>query len=83
MASRSETHKTLSLLFARDGCLPACILNNAKEVIQGMFYQKLKDAACYLIQLEPYTPWSNAAEREIKELKKGADHELLMSRAPK
>ena len=31
-------------------------------------------------QLEPYTPW-NAAEREIKDPKKGADHKLLESRA--
>ena len=34
-------------------------------------------------QLEPYTPWSHAAEREIKELKKGASCKLLLSRAPK
>ena len=34
-------------------------------------------------QLESYTPWSNAAEREIKELKKGAGGKLLKSRAPK
>ena len=43
----------------------------------------LKDAACYLKQLESYIPWSNAAEREIKELKKGVGHTLLSSRAPK
>ena len=52
-------------------------------MIQVKFHQKLKEAACHLKQLEPYTPWSNAAEREIKELKNGADHELLWSRAPK
>ena len=34
-------------------------------------------------QLEPYIPWSNATERKIKELKKGAGHKLLQSRAPK
>ena len=50
---------------------------------QGKFYEKLKDAACHLKQLEPYTPWSNAAEIEIKELKKGAGHKLLQSRASK
>ena len=45
MASRSEAHDTLSLLFARDGILPACICNNAKEKVQCKFQQKLKDAA--------------------------------------
>ena len=59
--------------------------NNAREMVQVKFYQKLKDAAYHLKQLEPYTSWSNAAEREreIKELKKGAGHKLLRSRAPK
>ena len=81
MASTSEAHETLSLLFARDGVPPACICNNAREMIQGKFHQKLKDAACHLKQLELYTPWSNAAERK-KELKRGAGHKLLRSKVP-
>ena len=52
-------------------------------MIQGKFYQKLKDAACHLKQLEPYTTCLNAAEREVKELKKRADHKLLWSRESK
>ena len=52
-------------------------------MIQGKFCQKLKDTACHMKQLEPYTPWLNAAEREIKELEKGAVCKLLWSRAPK
>ena len=39
--------------------------------------------ACILKQLEPYTPWSHATERGIKELEKGAGQKLLQSRAPK
>ena len=72
MASKSEAHETFSLLFSRDGVLPACICNNTKEMKQDTFYQKLKDAACHLKHLEPYTPWSNAAKRKIKDLKKVA-----------
>ena len=71
ITSRSEAHETLSLLFARNDVLPACICNNAKEILQGKFYQKLKDAACQLKQLEPYTPWSNDEKRGTKELQKG------------
>ena len=82
MASRSEAYKTLLLLFAEDGVLPACICNNAK-MIKSKFYKKLKNSACHLKWLESNTPWSNAEEREIKELKKGAGHKLLQSRAPK
>ena len=82
MTFRCEALETLSLLFARDGATPACICDNAKDLIQGKFHQKLKEAACHLKQLEPYTPQSNAAERENKQLKKGAGCKLLRSRAP-
>ena len=81
MASRSEVHETLLLLFAQDIVLPACISCNAKEMIQGN--QKLNNAASQSKQLESYTPWSNAVESKIKDLKKGAGHKLLWSRAPK
>ena len=83
MASKSEAHETLLLLFVRNGVPPTCICNNAMEMIQGKFQQKLKEAACHLKQLEPCIPWSNAAEREIKELKTGAGCKLLKSRALK
>ena len=63
MASR-KTHEILLLLFARDRVLPACICDNAKEMIQGKFCQKLKDAACYLTQLEPYTPCGQMLQKE-------------------
>ena len=45
MTSRSEVQETLSMLFARGGVQPACTCNSAKEMIQGNFYQKLKDDA--------------------------------------
>ena len=48
MTSRSEAHETLWLQFATDGVLPACISDNAKEMVQGKLYQKVKDAACHL-----------------------------------
>ena len=83
IASRSEAHETLSLLYVKDGVPPTCIYNNARELIQRKFHQKLKNAACHLKELEPYTPWSKAGEREIKELKKGAGYKMLQTRAPK
>ena len=62
MASRSERHETLPLLFVRNNVLPTHRYDNAKEMIQGKFYEKLKDAACQLKQLESYTPFTNDAE---------------------
>ena len=83
MTFRSEAHETLLLLFARDGVPPACICNNGQEMVKGKLYHKFKDVACHLKQLEDYTPWSTATEREINDLKKGVGHKLLRSRAPK
>ena len=48
MTYRSEIHETLSFLFARNCVLPACIYDNAKEMVQDQFHEKLKDAACHL-----------------------------------
>ena len=45
MASKSEAHEILPLLFARDGVPLACICDTAKEMIQGKLYQKLKDVS--------------------------------------
>ena len=41
IASRMQAHETLLLLFTQDGVPPAYICNNAKEMIQGKFCQKL------------------------------------------
>ena len=57
-------------------------LQQCQGNVQGKFHQKLKGGACHLNQLQPYTPWSNSAERKIKELKKGAGCKLLQSIAP-
>ena len=77
-----ELRSKAQLLFARDGVLPTCICNDSKEIIQGTFYQKLKDALSHLKQLEPFILWSKAADRKIKELMKEASSKLMQSRAP-
>ena len=64
MKLKSEAHETLLLLFQLDGLMPAIICGNAKEIILGELNIKLKESSCPLRQTEPYTPWSNAAERE-------------------
>ena len=48
MASRSEAHETLSLLFAREGVPSPYFWHKVKEMIKGKFYQKIKDTAFYL-----------------------------------
>ena len=57
----------------------AIICHNVKEMFLGEFNRKLKEALYHLRQTEPFNPWSNAAKREIKELKKGSDRKLITS----
>ena len=45
-------------------------------MILGEFSRKLNKASGHLRQKEPFTPWSNAAKREIKELKKDSSWKL-------
>jgi hypothetical protein len=59
------------------------IIDGAKEMKLGEFAQKCKEAHCYLQSMEPYSPWSNSAKREIRELKKGAARKLTQSGAPR
>ena len=63
--------------------LPAIICDNAKEMILGEFNNELNETSCHLRQTKPVTPWLNAAEREIKELKKGYERKMIKSRGPK
>ena len=59
------------------------IVDNAKEMKFGEFVQTCKEALCYLQGTKPYSPWSNSAESEIRELKKGAARKLTRSGAPR
>ncbi len=49
---------------------------------EDKFCRKLVDAHCQLKQTEPYSPWQNATEREIKELKKGVGRKMLLLGMP-
>ena len=83
MRQKSQAHEALSVLFSREGVPNAIVTDDAKEMQKGKFAQKCRDADTDLRQLEPFTPWANAAEREIKELKRGAGRKLVSSKCPK
>eukprot|EP00804_Cyclotella_cryptica_P023948 CCRYP_010054-RA/>CCRYP_010054-RA protein AED:0.31 eAED:0.32 QI:0/0/0/1/0.5/0.33/3/0/420 len=58
------------------------IVDGAKEMRLGEFARKCKEASCLLQSTEPYSPWSNSAECEIRELKKGAARKLTRGPSP-
>ena len=83
MAKKSQAHEGLSLLLQREGAPNTMIMDGAKEQVMGMFRRKCREAGVHVKQTEPYTPWSNAAESAIRELKKGVGRQMVRSKAPK
>ena len=77
MTRKGEAHETLSLLFHRDGVPPTMVLDGSKEQCLGNFKRKLREADCHLRQTEPYTPWQQAAEGCIRELKRGVSRKMI------
>jgi len=82
MKLKSDAHDLLSLLFQRDGVPPKMIMDGSKEQTLGRFKKKCQDADCRIKQTEPYSPWQNAAESAMRELKKAAGQKMVRDGAP-
>jgi len=48
------------------------VLDGLKEQCHGNFKRKLREADCHLRQTKPYSPWQQADEGCIRELKQGS-----------
>ena len=73
---KSKAHEALSLLFQWNGLQQVITHENAKEIVLVKFNRKLNEAF-HLRYKEPFTPWSNAAEKKIKEQKKDSIRKLI------
>ncbi len=83
MKTKSKAHEALSLKFQRESVPPSMVMDGWKEQTLGKFCWKLVDAHCELKYTTLYSPWQNATEREIKELKKGLWRNMLAAGAPR
>lgn len=45
------------------------VMDGAKAQVMGEFRRKLREAGMHCKQTEPISPWMNACEGEIRELK--------------
>jgi len=81
--SKGEAHETLSLLFHRDGVPPAMVTDGSKEKTLGDFRRKLREADCHPGVTEPYSPWQQAAEGCIREVKRGSSRKMISMGSPK
>jgi hypothetical protein len=83
MTRKGEAHETLSLLFHCDGVPPNMVLDGSKEQTKGDFIRKLREADCHARQTEPYSPWQQAAEGCIGELKPGVSCKMIKTGSPR
>jgi hypothetical protein len=83
MTRKGEAHETLSLLFHCDGVPPTMVFDGLKEQCKGDFKRKLCEADCHARQTEPYSPWQQAAEGCIRELKQGVSRKMIKTGSPR
>ena len=76
MKLKSDAYNSLLLLFQHDGVLPKMIMDGSKEQTLGRIKKKCQDADCRIKQTKLYSPWQNAAESAIRELKKAAGRKI-------
>jgi hypothetical protein len=83
MTRKGEAHENLSLLFHRDGVPPTMVFEGLKDQCQGDFKRKLCKADCHAKQTEPYSPWQQAAEGCIREMKWGVSRKMIKTLSPR
>ena len=82
MKAKSDAHKALPLLFNETGVPHTMIVDNALEQIHGNFRKRVSEVGAVLKQIEPYSPWQNAAEGCIRELKKATARAQAKAQSP-
>ena len=83
MRKESEAHHSLSKFFKDTGVPTKMVMDGARAQVHGDFRKKCKESDCPVHQTEPYSPFSNAAEAAIRELKKTTGRAMTTSRCPK
>ena len=82
MRNKSDAHEGLSSMAQRDGVPFVIVTDGSKEQTLGPFRRKAKEMDCHVVQMEPHSPWQNAAELVIRELKRSSGRKALRKRSP-
>lgn len=82
---RAESDAPLALEdFVKNVGIPNVLVSdNAKAEIKGKFKGKTSEFNIHTRSTEPYSPWQNRAEGEIKEFKKMVRRMLFLSHTPR
>ena len=82
MKKKSDAHEGLSAMAHGDGVPPLIVMDGAKEQTMGEFRRKARQMGIHVKQTEPYSPWQNAAEGAIREVKRGAGRKMARKKSP-
>jgi hypothetical protein len=77
-----DAHHTLDDFFHRYGVPTNLISDNAKELTQGEFARKARQAQCPIDLTDTYSPWQTRAESEIRELKRLSGRWMAKKKSP-
>jgi hypothetical protein len=58
------------------------VFDGSEEQYQGDFKRKLCEADCHARQTKPYSPWQQATEGCIHELKRGVSRKMIKDHLP-
>jgi hypothetical protein len=83
MKCKGDAHETLFFVLQRDGVPPTMVTDDSKEQTKREFRCKLKEADCHPQVTEPNSPWQQAAEGCIHELKRGSSRKMIKTESPK
>ena len=72
----------LSLLAQRDGVPHTIVMDGVKEQVMGEFRKKAREMGAQVKQTEPRSPWQNAAEGAVREVKLGAGRKKARTQKP-
>jgi hypothetical protein len=83
MKKESDVHETVDEVFHRFGVPNSLISDQAKSLTQSKFKPKARQAGCPCDVTDPYSPWMNSAEGEIREVKRMAGGWQVAKQSPR
>ena len=82
MRTKGDAHHALQLMAQRNGVPSKMIMDNSFEQTLGEFRRKCQRMGTQIRRTEKFSPWQNACEGAIREVKRGATRKAAKARSP-
>jgi len=83
MQKKSNAPDTLVQLAHEKGVPTHFVVDNSKEQTEGDFRKKARGFGCGINQTDHYSPWQQACEGTVREIKKGSGRTMVEKHAPR